>query len=150
LRETPAGGTVLLGSDKLRLEGGAALATSQVIALTNFLNDAAKYGREGGQATLSAKVESGELVIEVWNEGERFSNEDNDGLFKKFSGPGTGTPEARKAAASVSASPIRLFLFTVAAPAQNPSPAGGRTSAFGYLSIQADTGELANASASYE
>ncbi len=55
------------------------------IALTNLLNNAAKYGREGGRATLEAQREGTEAIISVWNEGEGFSPAESADLFRKFS-----------------------------------------------------------------
>ena len=54
------------------------------IALNNFLTNAAKYGREGGEARVHVKME-GELVsLSVWNEGESFPPEEAGRLFEKF------------------------------------------------------------------
>lgn len=54
------------------------------IALNNFLTNAAKYGRDGGRATVTAKMEGGRVTLEVWNEGEGFPAEEADRLFEKF------------------------------------------------------------------
>lgn len=55
------------------------------IALTNFLTNAAKYGRENGLARLEASRENGSVRVNVWNEGVGFSEEDRQKLFQKFS-----------------------------------------------------------------
>ena len=55
------------------------------IALSNFLSNAAKYGKEGGKARLEVKEENGNIDVMVWNEGHGFTPEDNEKLFKKFS-----------------------------------------------------------------
>ena len=55
------------------------------IGLGNLLSNAAKYGRESGQARLQAAVDGGQLTVCVWNEGPGFSQEDRKLLFGKFS-----------------------------------------------------------------
>ncbi len=55
------------------------------IALTNYLSNAAKYGREGGNAKLTVKIDDGEVRVRVWNEGQGFTEEDRQRLFQKFS-----------------------------------------------------------------
>lgn len=54
------------------------------IALNNFLTNAAKYGREGGKATVTLEEQDGQIRLSVWNEGEGFSLEDAEHLFDKF------------------------------------------------------------------
>jgi two-component system, NtrC family, sensor kinase len=55
------------------------------IALSNYLSNAAKYGREGGMARLRVEVEEGNVVLSVWNEGKGFAPEDREKLFAQFS-----------------------------------------------------------------
>jgi two-component system, NtrC family, sensor kinase len=55
------------------------------IALTNYLTNAAKYGREGGTAKVTARREDGALIVGVWNEGAGFTAEEQPQLFGKFS-----------------------------------------------------------------
>ncbi len=55
------------------------------IALTNYLTNAAKYGAENKQATLTVVVERGIVSTSVWNEGAGFSAEEQTSLFTKFS-----------------------------------------------------------------
>ncbi len=55
------------------------------IALTNYLTNAAKYGTENKQASLTVNVEQGFLTVSVWNEGIGFTVEEKESLFKKFS-----------------------------------------------------------------
>ena len=55
------------------------------IALTNLLNNAAKYGREGGRAVLEVEPGDGGVSLGVWNEGEGFSAAEREQLFAKFS-----------------------------------------------------------------
>ena len=55
------------------------------IALVNFLTNAAKYGREGGSARLEVRREEQTITASVWNEGEGFTPEEGEQLFKKFS-----------------------------------------------------------------
>ena len=54
------------------------------IALNNFLTNAAKYGREGGKATINVKREGELVTLTVWNEGEGFPPEEAGHLFEKF------------------------------------------------------------------
>jgi hypothetical protein len=54
------------------------------IALTNLLNNAAKYGRKGGTIRLDVDCSDG-LSCRVWNEGPGFSPQDREKLFRKFS-----------------------------------------------------------------
>lgn len=54
------------------------------IALTNYLTNAAKYGREGGLARLGVTRVGAELRVEVWNEGAGFTAEEGEKLFGKF------------------------------------------------------------------
>lgn len=55
------------------------------IALTNYLNNAAKYGRDEGEARLEIGRENGWIDISVWNEGDGFTEDEKNNLFKKFS-----------------------------------------------------------------
>lgn len=54
------------------------------IALNNFLTNAAKYGREEGQARLSVHEEDGWVTLGLWNEGPGFPREAAEKLFDKF------------------------------------------------------------------
>ncbi len=54
------------------------------IALTNYVNNAAKYGREGGRARLTVTSCDG-WAVEMWNEGEGFLEIERASLFRKFS-----------------------------------------------------------------
>ena len=54
------------------------------IALTNYLSNAAKYGREGGRAKLEVSTEADEVTVCVWNEGDGFSKDEAERLFDKF------------------------------------------------------------------
>jgi len=54
------------------------------IALNNFLTNAAKYGREGGKASVTVKQEGELVTLSVWNEGEGFPPEAAEHLFEKF------------------------------------------------------------------
>ena len=55
------------------------------IALTNYLTNAAKYGAENTQATLTVAEEQENLTISIWNEGTGFTKEEKAHLFQKFS-----------------------------------------------------------------
>lgn len=54
------------------------------IALSNYLTNAAKYGREGGRAVVRAQEKDGQLIFTVWNEGDGFTPEEGKQLFGKF------------------------------------------------------------------
>jgi len=54
------------------------------IALTNYLTNAAKYAREGGEARIEGRLEESRLIVSVWNEGEGFTPEESQRLFTKF------------------------------------------------------------------
>ena len=54
-------------------------------ALSNYVSNAIKYSPKGGRVTMAARVEAGELVLEVSDEGMGISRENLDKLFKKFS-----------------------------------------------------------------
>ena len=54
------------------------------IALNNFLTNAAKYGRENGQARLAVAAENATVTISVRNEGAGFPPAEAERLFDKF------------------------------------------------------------------
>jgi signal transduction histidine kinase len=61
------------------------------IVLVNLLDNAVKYGNEGGQVRVSAEIgaarrgSSEKLKIAVWNEGPGFSQAEKNKLFRRFS-----------------------------------------------------------------
>ncbi len=55
------------------------------IALTNYLTNAAKYGAENTQATLTVVKQQGIIATSVLNEGAGFSQAEQAMLFAKFS-----------------------------------------------------------------
>ena len=55
------------------------------LVLTNYLTNAAKYGKEHGQATLTVVEDQGAMTVSVWNEGAGFTAEEKALLFSKFS-----------------------------------------------------------------
>jgi len=55
------------------------------IALTNYLSNAIKYGKEDGRIEIRARRYDGQVKISVWNEGPGFKPEQKEQLFKKFS-----------------------------------------------------------------
>jgi signal transduction histidine kinase len=60
------------------------------IVTVNLLDNAVKYGNEGGDIRVKAEVSSGEkgderLRISVWNTGPGFSQAQQDKLFRRFS-----------------------------------------------------------------
>lgn len=54
------------------------------VALNNYLTNAAKYGRENGEAVLTLRREGGDVRVTVWNEGEGFPPEEAGKVFGKF------------------------------------------------------------------
>jgi signal transduction histidine kinase len=54
------------------------------IAVSNYLSNAAKYGKEGGRAELYFREENGTVKVSVWNEGDGFTPEEGKMLFSKF------------------------------------------------------------------
>lgn len=55
------------------------------IALTNYLSNAAKYGKEDGEATLTVAEEEECITVSVRNEGSGFTADEKTSLFTKFS-----------------------------------------------------------------
>lgn len=55
------------------------------IVSNNLVNNAAKYGSEGGQIKLSARQENGRVEVEVYNDGRPIRPEEFGMLFRKFS-----------------------------------------------------------------
>jgi signal transduction histidine kinase len=55
------------------------------VALSNYLSNAAKYGKEGGRAHLTVAATDDRVEFEVWNEGAGFSEEEAKQLFQQFS-----------------------------------------------------------------
>lgn len=70
--EAPAEMTVVADSELLR------------VALNNLLTNAAKYGREGGQAKVALRSDGDQILLSVWNEGEGFPSGEAGRLFEKF------------------------------------------------------------------
>jgi signal transduction histidine kinase len=66
-------------------------ATLLRIVLVNLLDNAVKYGNEGGEIRLSAELtparrgSSAKLKVGVWNEGPGFSRAEKNKLFRRFS-----------------------------------------------------------------
>ncbi len=69
------------------------------IVLANLLDNAVKYGREGGEVRVTAEVAASRHVrpaalrVSVWNEGPGFSAAEKNRLFRRFSR--LDTPELR-------------------------------------------------------
>lgn len=55
------------------------------IVSNNLVNNAAKYGMDGGQIRLAARPENGRIEVEVYNDGRPIQPEQVPQLFKKFS-----------------------------------------------------------------
>ncbi len=70
------------GPEKLDITGDPELLK---IALTNYVNNAAKYGKEGGKARLEVARRGGWVTVSMWNEGDGFTEEEGGKLFQKFS-----------------------------------------------------------------
>ncbi len=56
-----------------------------IIAMTNLLNNAAKYGNRDGLIRCAVNCKPDRVEVSVWNEGPGFSEQDKDKLFRKFS-----------------------------------------------------------------
>ena len=54
------------------------------IVMVNLLDNAVKYGYDGGQVRAAAKVENGRLMVTVRNAGVGFTQEQAGRLFKRF------------------------------------------------------------------
>lgn len=55
------------------------------IAVLNLLDNAVKYGNEGGSIVVTLKKTAQNVVFSVWNEGQGFSENQSSLLFKRFS-----------------------------------------------------------------
>ncbi len=86
---------------EVRLQGDPDLLR---IAVTNFVNNAAKYGREGGAARLAVESAHDSVCVAVWNEGDGFTPEERDRLFQKYSRLSNGSTKG------VRGSGLGLFL----------------------------------------
>lgn len=64
------------------------------IVSNNLINNAAKYGTDGGLIQLSARRENGRIEVEVYNDGRPIQPDQISQLFKKFSR--LDNPEKRK------------------------------------------------------
>ncbi len=56
----------------------------QIVA-NNLINNAVKYGSEGGRIEITAAAQNGEIQVEIYNDGRPITEEDQPRLFKKFS-----------------------------------------------------------------
>jgi signal transduction histidine kinase len=54
------------------------------IALSNYLSNAIKYGRERGRVEIRARQHNNQVRVSVWNEGAGFAPEQREKLFRKF------------------------------------------------------------------
>lgn len=54
------------------------------IALSNFLSNAIKYGRENGRIEVRARRAGSQVRVSVWNQGAGFAPEQREKLFRKF------------------------------------------------------------------
>lgn len=54
------------------------------IALTNYLSNAIKYGRENGRVEIRARDAGSQVRISVWNQGTGFDAAQREKLFRKF------------------------------------------------------------------
>ena len=64
------------------------------IVLFNLLDNAVKYGLDGGEIRLSVKHEDEKLLVSVWNAGPGFPESEKQKLFRRFSR--LHTPELMK------------------------------------------------------
>jgi signal transduction histidine kinase len=56
-----------------------------MVVANNLLTNAIKYGTEGGEIRIDARVFDNKIEVEVYNDSEPISEEDKGKLFKKFS-----------------------------------------------------------------
>lgn len=56
-----------------------------LVVLANLIENAAKYGRPGGEIRVQARGVGTAVVVTVWNEGVGFTDADRSRLFRKFS-----------------------------------------------------------------
>lgn len=63
------------------------------IVLSNLLNNAIKYGNEGGRVRLTVQSTDSRFRVSVWNEGAGFPDSERPRLFRRFSR--LTTPELR-------------------------------------------------------
>ncbi|MBN1816101.1 MAG: cache domain-containing protein [Sedimentisphaerales bacterium] len=63
----------------------AADADLLLIVANNLVNNAAKYGVEGGRIELRSRVEEHRIILDVYNDGRPITEADRARLFKKFS-----------------------------------------------------------------
>ncbi|MCJ7593776.1 MAG: HAMP domain-containing histidine kinase [Desulfobacterales bacterium] len=54
------------------------------IVYRNLLDNAVKYGNQGGRIRLGLETKNGDLLFEVWNEGRGLTHEQRSKLFEKF------------------------------------------------------------------
>ncbi len=67
--------------DSLPVRGDAGLLR---VVYKNLLDNALKYGREGGTIRLSCEQQDGTVTLHVWNDGEGLEPHELAGLFEKF------------------------------------------------------------------
>ena len=70
------------------------------IALSNYLTNAAKYGREGGRVRVTVRAQDGRPTLSVWNEGKGFPRKRPSGSSKSSTGSATKTRWPSAAAGS--------------------------------------------------
>ena len=56
-----------------------------MVVANNLVSNAIKYGTEGGEIRINARVFDGKVEVDVYNDSEPISEEDKVKLFKKFS-----------------------------------------------------------------
>jgi hypothetical protein len=56
-----------------------------LVVLANLIENAAKYGRPGGEIRVQARHAGTAIAVTVWNEGVGFTDADRSRLFRKFS-----------------------------------------------------------------
>jgi two-component system phosphate regulon sensor histidine kinase PhoR len=55
-----------------------------ILAVSNLVDNAVKYGKEGGRVTLSGKVEGGACTLEVADDGPGIPPEELPRIFERF------------------------------------------------------------------
>ncbi|HEU4949213.1 MAG TPA: ATP-binding protein [Candidatus Deferrimicrobiaceae bacterium] len=72
----------------LEIEAGAGAFRADprklALALSNLVDNALKYGKEGGRVTLSGRIEGGDCLLEVADDGPGISPEHLPRIFERF------------------------------------------------------------------
>ncbi|UCF91583.1 MAG: hypothetical protein JSW39_25475 [Desulfobacterales bacterium] len=95
------------------------------IALTNYLTNAAKYGREGILASITVRADQGNIFVSVRNDGEGFTPDEASQLFEKFSRLKNENTRNQRGSGLGFSWLNAYWPFTTAKPGRNRNPAIG-------------------------